>query len=98
MPICHFSDKSSTTRQSEAKNLECINYLPSREGNKKTPCNSVYSVVKKNYHSPYSSQKSKSSGFTHTCSGSIGFVRANDRLPGKANSHPSRIASTSTSL
>ena len=22
---CHFSDKSSTTRQSEAKNLECIN-------------------------------------------------------------------------
>ena len=32
MPICHFSDKSSTTRQSEAKNLECINYLPSREG------------------------------------------------------------------
>ena len=35
MPICHFSDKSSTTRQSEAKNLECINYLPSREGNKK---------------------------------------------------------------
>ena len=56
---CHFSDKSSTTRQSEAKNLECINVGVHEilrfalddnwEGDfLKPPWNSMYSVVQNN--------------------------------------------------
>ena len=41
------------------------------------------------HQSPYSSQKNQSSGLMHTSFLSIGFVRASERWPGKANSHPS---------